>query len=72
MPQFGETVEEEIDIGEWMVKVGDRIEIGDVIAIAETGKTSLEIESPEEGILKEILVEEGESTLPLHVIARVE
>ncbi|MYG93152.1 MAG: DUF2118 domain-containing protein, partial [Acidimicrobiia bacterium] len=41
--------------------VGDQIEVGDVIAVVETEKVEVDLESPEEGTVVQILVPEGET-----------
>ena len=43
----------------WKKKKGDKISAGDVIAEIETDKATMEWESPEDGTLTEIYVEEG-------------
>jgi pyruvate dehydrogenase E2 component (dihydrolipoamide acetyltransferase) len=63
LPQLGQTMEEGT-IVDCMVKVGDKVEKGDVIFEIETDKATLEMESPAEGFVKHILVEEGQ-TLPV-------
>ncbi len=59
MPKLSDTMTEGTLIS-WNVKVGDQIEIGDVIAEIETDKASMEMEAFDEGILTEILVEAGQ------------
>ncbi len=63
LPQLGQTMEEGT-IVDCMVKVGDKVEKSDVIFEIETDKATLEMESPAEGFVKHILVEEGQ-TLPV-------
>lgn len=58
MPSLGQTVEE-ITIQEWLVKVGDRIELGQPLCMVETDKAQLEVESVAEGRLVQILEEAG-------------
>ena len=43
----------------WKKKKGDKVSTGDVIAEIETDKATMEWESPEDGVLTEIYVEEG-------------
>src|SRR5450755_1969891 len=43
----------------WKKKKGDQVSTGDVIAEIETDKATMEWESPEDGVLTEIYVEEG-------------
>lgn len=59
MPKLSDTMTEGTLIS-WSVKVGDEIEIGDVIAEIETDKASMEMEAFDEGVLAEILVQAGE------------
>lgn len=49
----------------WELKVGDKIEEGDAIAMIETDKASVALEIQEEGYLAKILVPEGSKDLPL-------
>ena len=53
MPKAGITVESCI-IGEWLKKVGDHVNVGDVLFTYETDKASFECESTAEGTLLEI------------------
>ncbi len=48
-------------VAKWLMKPGDKIEMGDILAEIETDKATMELEAFDEGILKEILVEEGQS-----------
>jgi len=63
LPQLGQTMEEGT-IVECRVKVGDKVEKGDVIFEIETDKATLEMESPADGFVKHILAEVGQ-TLPV-------
>jgi len=63
LPQLGQTMEEGTVV-ECRVKVGDKVEKGDVIFEIETDKATLEMESPAEGFVKHILVE-VDQTLPV-------
>ena len=59
VPQMGESVLEGT-ILEWKVKVGDKIELNQALVELMTDKVNIEIPSEVNGILKEILVKEGE------------
>lgn len=59
MPKAGITVESCI-IGSWMKKIGDTVNVGDILFSYETDKASFECESTEEGTLLEIFYEDGE------------
>ncbi len=58
MPKAGISVESCI-IGKWRFKVGDQIEIGDILFDFETDKASFECEATHSGILLTILCETG-------------
>ena len=59
MPMLGEVMEEG-RIVVWLKKKGDTVEQGEIVMEVETEKATFEIESPASGVLKEILVPEGE------------
>ena len=54
------------------VKVGDRVKKGDVVATIEAMKMQNEVHSPHNGLVKEILVGEGEAVNSKDVIILVE
>jgi pyruvate dehydrogenase E2 component (dihydrolipoyllysine-residue acetyltransferase) len=58
MPKLSDTMTEGTLIA-WKKKKGDKVSAGDVIAEIETDKATMEWESPEDGTLTEIFVEEG-------------
>ena len=62
MPQLGESVAEGT-IGKWLKKPGDSVAKYEPLLEVITDKVNAEVPSPYEGILKEILVEEG-ATVP--------
>lgn len=66
MPQLGESVTEGT-IERWLVKVGDSINKYDPLAEVNTDKVQAEIPSSFSGIVKEILVDEGQ-TLPVGAV----
>ena len=47
------------DTAEWLVKEGDKVTAGKVIAEIETDKATMEVEAVDEGKLSQILVDEG-------------
>jgi pyruvate dehydrogenase E2 component (dihydrolipoamide acetyltransferase) len=58
-------------ITRWLKKPGDEVKRGDVLAEVETDKANMEIEAYENGILEQIVVNEGE-TVPIgQTIARI-
>src|SRR5215212_897816 len=58
MPKLSDTMTEGTLVL-WKKKKGDKVSAGDVIAEIETDKATMEWESPEDGTLSEIYVEEG-------------
>jgi pyruvate dehydrogenase E2 component (dihydrolipoamide acetyltransferase) len=63
MPQLGETVTEGT-ITKWWKQVGDAVAVDDVLFEVSTDKVDTEVPSAHAGILREILVPEGE-TVPI-------
>ena len=58
MPKLSDTMLEGTLV-KWLKKVGDKIEVGDVIAEVETDKATMEMESFDEGTITEITIPEG-------------
>jgi pyruvate dehydrogenase E1 component beta subunit len=50
---------EEGTLTKWLVKSGDKVRSGDVIAEIETDKATMEVEAVEEGTVQDLLVAEG-------------
>ncbi len=59
MPKLSDTMTEGTLI-KWHKKVGDSVEIGDILAEVETDKATMEMEAFDEGTITEILVQEGD------------
>jgi pyruvate dehydrogenase E1 component beta subunit len=58
MPALSPTMEEGT-LAKWLVKEGDQVSAGDVLAEIETDKATMEFESIDEGTVGKILVPEG-------------
>jgi pyruvate dehydrogenase E2 component (dihydrolipoamide acetyltransferase) len=58
MPKQGQSVETCI-ITKWFKKKGEPVSVGDILLSYETDKASFDLESPEEGILLDILFNDG-------------
>src|SRR5438067_11873365 len=58
MPKLSDTMTEGTLVT-WKKKKGDKVSAGEVLAEIETDKATMEWESPEDGTLTEIYVEEG-------------
>ena len=58
MPALSPTMEEG-KLAKWLVKEGDKVSAGDIIAEIETDKATMEFEAVDEAILAKIIVAEG-------------
>lgn len=63
MPSLGADMEA-AKLVEWLVKPGDRVARGDIVAVVETQKGAIEIEIFEAGVVAELLAQVGQ-TLPV-------
>jgi len=64
MPAMSPSMKEGV-LTKWLVKVGDFIQIGDLIAEIETDKASMEIESDIEGTVVELLINNSEDKIAI-------
>ena len=58
MPALSPTMEEGT-LAKWIVKEGDNVQSGDIMAEIETDKATMEFEAVDEGIIGKILIPEG-------------
>jgi pyruvate dehydrogenase E2 component (dihydrolipoamide acetyltransferase) len=58
MPALSPTMEEGT-LSKWLVKVGDTVRSGDIMAEIETDKATMEFEAVDEGVIADIAVAEG-------------
>ncbi|MDR1352214.1 MAG: DUF2118 domain-containing protein, partial [Treponema sp.] len=63
MPKTGMAMEEGV-IVEWLVKEGDRVQKGDIVAVIETDKTTMDLESDYDGVILAVTGKAGE-TIPV-------
>ncbi len=70
VPVLGESVVE-ATVSSWLVKPGDPVKAGDILAELETDKVSLEIEAPADGVVQAILAEAGTDVSIGDVIATI-
>ena len=71
MPALSPTMTEG-RLSRWLVKTGDEVKSGDVIAEIETDKATMEVEAVDEGVVGEITVAEGSEGVAVGaVIARL-
>ncbi|PKP71605.1 MAG: pyruvate dehydrogenase complex E1 component subunit beta [Alphaproteobacteria bacterium HGW-Alphaproteobacteria-4] len=60
MPALSPTMEEGT-LAKWLVKAGDTVKAGQILAEIETDKATMEFEAVDEGVIGELLVAEGTS-----------
>ncbi|MGH7661941.1 MAG: dihydrolipoamide acetyltransferase family protein [Vulcanimicrobiaceae bacterium] len=73
MPQLGETVTEGT-VAQWLKKPGDRVEKYEAFVEVSTDKVNAEVPAPVSGVLREIIVSEGQTVptgAPIAVIDEV-
>jgi pyruvate dehydrogenase E2 component (dihydrolipoamide acetyltransferase) len=72
MPALSPTMETGT-VSKWLVKVGDAVKSGDVLAEIETDKATMEVESIDEGVVAELVVAAGTEGVPVgQVIMRLQ
>lgn len=69
MPSLGADMDEGT-LQEWLVKPGDTVHKGDVVAVVDTSKANIEVESFVEGVVQQLLVEPG-TTVPVGQVLAV-
>jgi pyruvate dehydrogenase E1 component beta subunit len=70
MPALSPTMEEGT-LSKWLVKEGDSVSSGDVIAEIETDKATMEVEVVDEGIVGQIRVAEGTENVKVNAVIAV-
>ena len=65
MPALSPTMEEGT-LTKWLVKEGDAVESGDLLAEIETDKATMEFEAVDEGVISKILVVDGTEGVPVN------
>lgn len=70
MPALSPTMEEGT-LAKWLVKPGDTVESGDVIAEIETDKATMEVEAVDEGTVAQILVDAGTEGVKVNALIAV-
>ena len=64
MPALSPTMEVG-NLASWLVKEGDTVSAGDVIAEIETDKATMEVEAVDEGVIGKILIDAGAEDVPV-------
>ena len=70
MPALSPTMTEGI-INKWLVKIGDSVKAGDIIAEIETDKATMEVEAVDEGKITHLLKEDPEVSIPVNSVIAI-
>lgn len=70
MPALSPTMEEG-NLAKWLVKEGDKVSPGDVIAEIETDKATMEVEAVDEGIVAKLLVPAGTEGVKVNALIAI-
>ena len=70
MPALSPTMTEGV-INKWLVKVGDIVKAGDIIAEIETDKATMEVEAVDEGKITHLLDEKAGSQVPVNSVIAI-
>ena len=70
MPALSPTMEEG-NLSKWLVKEGDKVSPGDVIAEIETDKATMEVEAVDEGIVAKLVVPAGTEGVKVNALIAV-
>ena len=65
MPALSPTMTEG-NLTKWLVKVGQKVKAGDILAEIETDKATMEVEVVDEGSVEELLFSEGAKNIPVN------
>jgi pyruvate dehydrogenase E1 component beta subunit len=65
MPALSPTMKEG-NLTKWLVKVGQEVKAGDVIAEIETDKATMEVEAVDEGFVEKLFFKEGDINIPVN------
>ncbi|SVB00248.1 uncharacterized protein METZ01_LOCUS153102 [marine metagenome] len=72
MPALSPTMKEGT-INNWLVKIGDKVKAGDIIAEIETDKATMEVEAVDEGVITHLLEANPDKSVPVNsVIALID
>ena len=70
MPALSPTMEEGT-LAKWLVKEGDTVKSGDLLAEIETDKATMEFEAVDEGVIGKILIAEGTDNVKVGTVIAV-
>ena len=63
LPELGEDAEEKASVSRWLVNIGDIVNTGDDLIELTTDKAAFTVPSPQNGVVVELLVEEGDDVV---------
>ncbi len=70
MPALSPTMEEG-NLSKWLVKEGDKVKSGDVLAEIETDKATMEVESVDEGVVAKLVVAAGTEGVKVNAVIAI-
>jgi len=70
VPAMGESITEGT-ISKWLVQVGDTVQQGDLLLELETDKVNLEMSAEQDGVITEILMNEGDTVKIGETVGRI-
>lgn len=70
MPALSPTMEEG-NLAKWLVKEGDTVKAGDVIAEIETDKATMEVEAVDEGVVAKLVVPAGTEAVKVNAVIAI-
>ncbi|MGG2477753.1 biotin/lipoyl-containing protein, partial [Rhizobium sp. BR5] len=70
MPALSPTMEEG-NLAKWLVKEGDKVAPGDVIAEIETDKATMEVEAVDEGTVAKLVVPAGSEAVKVNALIAI-
>src|SRR5690606_17069573 len=70
MPALSPTMEEG-NLSKWLVKEGDTVKAGDVIAEIETDKATMEVEAVDEGTVAKLVVPAGTEGVKVNAVIAI-
>ena len=70
MPALSPTMEEGT-LAKWLVKEGDTVSSGDIIAEIETDKATMEVEAVDEGVVAKLMIAEGTEGVAVNAVIAV-
>lgn len=71
VPELGESINE-VEIGEWLVEVGSKVNVDDELVAVESEKATVEIPAPAGGVLVKIFKQQGASATIGEVLGHID